>query len=52
MKLVSKDEKVWDNFCYSVFSRLIKEKSPFLKLYKKRGEKKRDWNIYIGNVKF
>ena len=52
MRLVSKDERVWDNFCYCVFSCLLKEKSPFFKLYKQRGKKKRDWNIYIGNVKF
>lgn len=52
MKLISKDERVWDNFCYWVFRNLDKRKAPFLKKYKKRGEKKRDWNIYIGNVKF
>lgn len=52
MRLISKDERIWDNFCYSIFKNLDKCKAPFLKKYQKRGIGKRDWNIYIGNVKF
>lgn len=52
MKLESQCGIILPNFSYSIFKQFDKRWFIRLKLYKKRGKNKRDWNIYIGNVKF